>query len=265
MKKVLTFALVCVTFVATSCGVSTKAPKDNKDTAAYAIGVVIGQNAMMRLDSTMDYKILVEAVKDAYSKNADAKMKEMQAYMMGVQIGQSARQVDSTFDLDVIAAGIADVFAKKQAIKAEEADGYIMGYIAAKQNVANEEYFNTIDAIDGVQKTETGLRYKISTPGSEPKATAVDTVMVHYTLYGKKDEVLDSSVSRNEALKAAPGGVVPGFAQGMQLLGKGGKATIWVPSELGYGDRGQGSIEPNQPLKFEIEVVDILSPVEAKK
>lgn len=262
--KQLVLTLGTVAIFATSCGVSTKAPQNEKDTAAYAVGVVVGQNAMMRLDSTLDYKILIDAIKDAYNNTADAKMKEAQAYMMGVQIGQSARAVDSTFDISVIAAGIEDIFKKKASIKAEEADGYIMGYMASKQQEASNAYFTTVDAIEGVQQSNTGLRYLISTPGAEPKVIATDTVMVHYTLYGKKDEVLDSSASRGEAFKTTIDGVVKGFGEGLQLLGKGGKATLWVPSELGYGERGSGSIEPNQPLKFDIEIVEIIPAVEKK-
>lgn len=255
-NSVLTLAMIATSMTVVSCGVSTKAPKNDKDSAAYAIGVIIGQNAQTRLDSTLDYSILIEGVKDAYAKSADKKMKEMQAYMMGVQIGQSARGVDSTFDLAVIAAGVEDTFKNKAAIKAEEADGYIMGYISSKQNSVNDEYFAKVDSITGIQKADNGLRYLISNPGTDSKPTATDTIICNYTLYDLSDKVLDSSASRNEPFTVAPGGVVAGFSQGLLLLGKGGKATIWMPSELGYGDRGNGSVGPNQPLKFDIEVID---------
>lgn len=263
MTKVFTLALGALA-LATSCGVSTKAPKDNKDTAAYAIGVVIGESAMMRIDSTLDYQILIDGLEAAYGKDAAKKLAEAQAYMTALQFGQSAMQVDSTFDVSVIAAGIVDAFKKQQAFKADEANSMIMEYIASKQQNESTKYFETIDAIEGVAKNENGVRYKISAPGSQPLVATTDTAMVNYTLYGLKDEVLDSSNSRNEPLRVEPGSVVPGFAQGLLLLGKGGKATIWVPSELGYGERGSGSVAPNQPLKFEIEIVEIM-PAKASK
>ena len=53
--------------------------------------------------------------------------------------------------------------------------------------------------------------------------------------------------------------VIPGWTEGMQLVGKGGKIILWVPSELGYGERGGGrKIGPNEALKFEVELIDVI-------
>ena len=46
--------------------------------------------------------------------------------------------------------------------------------------------------------------------------------------------------------------VIPGWTEGLQLLGEGGKATLYVPAELGYGERGSNAIQPNTPLVFDI-------------
>ena len=48
--------------------------------------------------------------------------------------------------------------------------------------------------------------------------------------------------------------VIPGWTEGLQLIGEGGKATLYVPAELGYGERGANGIEPNSPLVFDIQL-----------
>ena len=53
--------------------------------------------------------------------------------------------------------------------------------------------------------------------------------------------------------------VIPGWTEGLQLIGVGGKATLYVPAELGYGERGSSAIGPNTPLVFDI-TLDSVTP-----
>lgn len=129
-----------------------------------------------------------------------------------------------------------------------------------------------------VQTTASGLQYVISNPGSGQKPAVGDTIMVNYT--GKlttkktdgKDNIFDTSDAKiakesgkfNPAAQYGPrefalGRAIPGFDEGLQLLGKGGKATFIIPSKLGYGENGmpQGGINPYTPLVFEVELTDI--------
>jgi len=90
--------------------------------------------------------------------------------------------------------------------------------------------------------------------GANPKPT--DMVKVHYTgklLNGTK---FDSSVDRGEPAEFPLNRVIPGWIEGLQLMKKGGKATIIIPSMLAYGPQGQGNIPPFSPLVFEVELID---------
>ncbi|MBQ5751781.1 MAG: FKBP-type peptidyl-prolyl cis-trans isomerase, partial [Bacteroidaceae bacterium] len=52
--------------------------------------------------------------------------------------------------------------------------------------------------------------------------------------------------------------VIKGWTEGMKLIGKGGKITLWIPSELAYGERGTGrDIGPNEALRFDVELLDV--------
>jgi FKBP-type peptidyl-prolyl cis-trans isomerase len=51
--------------------------------------------------------------------------------------------------------------------------------------------------------------------------------------------------------------VIRGWTEGLGLLGEGGKATLYIPSDLAYGPRGNQSIEPNSALIFDVEVLKV--------
>lgn len=109
------------------------------------------------------------------------------------------------------------------------------------------------------QSTESGLHYVIenTTEGEHPQAG--QTVFVHYTgtlLDGTK---FDSSLDRGEpfSFPLGQGRVIQGWDEGIALLKKGEKGTLYIPSMLGYGARGSGSIPPFAVLKFEVELIDI--------
>ena len=84
-------------------------------------------------------------------------------------------------------------------------------------------------------------------------------VKVHYTGKLLDGTVFDSSVERGQPAEFPLNGVILGWTEGLQLIKKGGKAKLVIPSSLGYGDRGAGDkIAPFSPLYFEVELLDIM-------
>lgn len=108
-----------------------------------------------------------------------------------------------------------------------------------------------------IKTTASGLSYKIINEGVGEKATDDDFVKVKYVGKLINDTVFDDS--KGEAREFPVKGVVPGFAEGLKLLAKGGKAVFYIPGKLGYGVQGQpaAGIGPNQTLVFEVEVTEI--------
>ena len=114
-----------------------------------------------------------------------------------------------------------------------------------------------IAAAPKIQITDT----KIGT-GISPKPGQI--CVVHYTgwLYvnGAKGAKFDSSVDRKQTFSFTLGkqGVIEGWEQGVVTMQKGGKRTLIIPPELGYGSKGSGaSIPPNATLMFDIELLDV--------
>ena len=111
-----------------------------------------------------------------------------------------------------------------------------------------------------VKTTESGLRYKITTPATEQvEITDQTKVTLHYTGRLADGTVFDSSVERGEPATFAPAQVIAGFGEGLKLLGPGAKATLYIPGNIAYGPKGQpqAGIGPNQLLIFDVEIISV--------
>ena len=126
-----------------------------------------------------------------------------------------------------------------------------------EQRKAQEDALASIT--EGFEKTASGLFYKIETSGSGDSPTQGQNVSVHYKGSLLDGTAFDSSYKRKEPIGFAigVGQVIKGWDEGIALLSKGAKATLIIPSHLGYGPNGAGGvIPPNATLKFEVELVD---------
>lgn len=111
-----------------------------------------------------------------------------------------------------------------------------------------------------VKAQPSGLYYVEKVKGTGNKPVAGQRVRVHYKgtlLDGTK---FDSSYDRNEPIEFAfgTGQVIKGWDEGIGLLQVGGKATLILPYNLAYGERGAGPIPPFSALVFEVELVEII-------
>jgi cyclophilin family peptidyl-prolyl cis-trans isomerase len=117
------------------------------------------------------------------------------------------------------------------------------------------------DITKGMKETESGIKYKISKKGTGENAKTNDLLSVHYSLQLIDGSEIDSSFTRGAPIEftCGVGQVIKGWDEAMQLLNKGSKARLVIPSELGYGSMGAGNgvIPPNATLIFDVELVDI--------
>ena len=111
---------------------------------------------------------------------------------------------------------------------------------------------------EGVVETPSGLQYMVLNQGSfESKPNATDRVKVHYHGTLLDGTVFDSSVERNEPISFGLNQVIKGWTEGLQLMVVGDKFRFYIPSNLGYGNRGAGKITPNSVLIFDVELLGI--------
>lgn len=130
---------------------------------------------------------------------------------------------------------------------------------AEENAAASAKWLAEVEMMEGVQKTESGLLYRIDREGSDVKATAdTDVVEVNYEGKTRDGKIFDSSYERGESIEFALNRVIKGWTEGMKLVGEGGQITLWIPAEIAYGERGAGeNIGPNEALEFKVELIKV--------
>jgi peptidylprolyl isomerase len=112
--------------------------------------------------------------------------------------------------------------------------------------------------------TSSGLQYEDTQAGTGKAPAKGQTCVMHYTgwlwVNGAKGAKFDSSVDRGRpfSFPLGQGRVIKGWDEGVATMNAGGKRTLLIPPELGYGTRGAGGvIPPNATLLFEVELLEI--------
>ena len=113
-------------------------------------------------------------------------------------------------------------------------------------------------------QTASGLQYEDTVPGTGPSPSTGQQCVMHYTGWlwqnGTKGAKFDSSVDRGTpfSFPIGTGRVIKGWDEGVASMRVGGKRTLLIPPDLGYGQRGAGGvIPPGATLLFEVELLEI--------
>lgn len=140
--------------------------------------------------------------------------------------------------------------AKINSVKAQE------GPIASMLQETVAKY-NNGDLDEELKSTDSGLKYIIHQEGNGQSAVPGKEVKVHYYGVTTDGSPFDNSFSRGQpfGFVLGAGMVIPGWDEGISLLKEGAKATLFIPSELGYGEQGAPPvIPPNSELIFYVEL-----------
>lgn len=192
--------------------------------------------------------------------------KDSLSYALGVSIATNFSENGlGDINYDIFLKGIKEHMDSAGVMSVKDAEAFIrteMQNMEAKKGEANKEagekFLAENKTKEGVMTTPSGLQYKITQVGTGAKPDANDKVTVHYhgtTIDGK---VFDSSVERGQPATFGLNQVIPGWTEGLQLLQEGGKATLYIPQNLGYGARGAGgSIQPYSTLVFDVELIKV--------
>ncbi len=234
--KILTICTVCAIFFA-SCGQQNGTAslpgvsKAEVDSVSYAIGVSFGGMLKASKFNDLNYTQIMKAMQDVVNGKENLMVDEQKAGMV----------------------------IQNYMMKIEEANSKL-------KEKEQSEFFAKNKNNEGVQQTESGLQYKIENPGGDVKPQATDTVEVHYRGTLLDGTEFDSSYKRGETAKFPLNAVIKGWTEGLQLFGEGGKGTLWIPYELGYGPRQMSPELPGySTLVFEVELVKVHKAKEAPK
>lgn len=106
------------------------------------------------------------------------------------------------------------------------------------------------------QKSASGLYYTITVPGDSTKPTLNSQITIHYKGYLLDGSEFDSSYS-GSAPTFPMSNLIEGWREGLQLYGKGGKGSLFIPSALAYGTSAMPGIPANSVLIFDIYLINI--------
>lgn len=214
------------------------------------------------------------------TKKSELTLEQKVSYIIGFNMSSQMRTQKFEMDIDRMVEGINQGYtAKDSMFTPEESQKLMMEFqqkmqakivadreVIATKNLAESTAFLAENAkLEGVVVTDSGLQYKEITAGDGPKPVESDQVKVHYKGMLADGKVFDSSYERGEPAVFPVQGVIPGWIEALQLMNVGDKWEIAIPPAIAYGETGAGElIGPNAALRFEVELLAIESPEEAK-
>lgn len=262
------------------------------DSLAYTYGQLMAvqaqqQQAQMKMQLTPDQQRDFSKSEFMKGVKAVAKIDTTQLdYVMGLQMGMQLwyaakgmpaqlmvpaemekmlKAFEGTYNLDTISVSpytYQELFQKylnkaEQSAEAKRIEALENSTESVDNKAAGAAYADSLVNQAGYTRSESGLVYLIQEPGTGDKVAANSRVKLRYNGKHINGETFDQT--REEPMTSYAGQFIKGFTEGLTLLGKGGKATIVIPGDLGYGPRGQKpSIGANETLVFDIEIVDIM-------
>jgi FKBP-type peptidyl-prolyl cis-trans isomerase FklB len=203
--------------------------KTEKDKESYVIGLNLGADMKRRSVEDLNFDMLIQGIRDAYSGGNKLLTEEEQ------------NQIWAAFQKSL---------AEKQKVNtmktAEENKKKGDAFLAENKNK------------EGVVTTGSGLQYKILRAGKGAKPKLEDTVTTHYRGTLLDGTEFDSSYRRNEPVSFKLSGVIPGWTEALQLMETRSTWQLFIPADLAYGTKGAGGlIGPNETLIFEVELISI--------
>lgn len=250
---------------------------------SYAFGIAQTNGLMNYLTQRMgvDTAYVNQFLSGFDDPTLDEDAKQMKAYIAGKEIRQQVesqivpqvnKQINDSVDLlnkarfiegfRAAIAGNATISADSaQAVASKQMEYYHKVQMEAKygKNRTDGEAFLAANAKkDSVKTTESGLQYKVLVAGTGETPQATDKVKVNYEGTLIDGTVFDSSYKRNQPATFACNQVIKGWTEALTMMPVGSKWVIYVPQNLGYGEREAGKIPPFSTLIFTVELLEIV-------
>lgn len=298
MKKVCIFLSILTSIIAvSSCQSKLRKSSSEVDTISYAIGVMWGYQVVM---DGLDFINISDAINALKTKAKEPVSAENNIYVVSAEfkemLQKSPQRVFSLQEKKHITTLVGTIWAHqfretqiprlnltytKQGIKdmlkkdttvlqmsIKQSSEYILKYrerIELRENQQRLEdgiaFLEENKTKDGVITTESGLQYKVINESNGRKTAIGDSAYLNVTLMQINSDTID--VSKNKAYHIGETRFVKGVLEGLLTFGEGARFTLFVPSQLGFGDRIDPwvtqKIKPNMVLIYDIEIEKLIN------
>ena len=236
-KKFFGALVLGLTMIACSPKVSETAAqfqptKAEIDSVSYLMGINFGSFIKgYNFGDNMNYDKIIEGIKDFVNSEGDVRDPDF-----GEQFKINPMEMNKVFDS----------YLKKR-----------QEFTAAVNKDKGDKFLEENKTKAGVNTTESGLQYKIIEAGNGVKPAATDTVWVLYKGTRLDGSVFDQTEEGAEPVQMLLNRVIPGWTEGLQLIGEGGHIELYIPADLAYGENGNQAIEPNSVLVFDVQLTKV--------
>jgi len=269
-------AMLCLALSGASCVETAETPADSAAAAkADDTAAAKADEPAEKPDERAAKEDETPGPDEADEPGADSPFKtktERVSYCIGADIGSNMKRQGVEVDPDILAKGLGDALFDREVLIDEDARREIltafsnemrekaqqrMKEMAETNKKAADEFLAENAKKEGVVTLPSGLQYKVITEGDGATPKRTDTVSTHYRGTLLDGTEFDSSHKRGQPATFPVGGVIKGWTEALQLMKVGSKWQLFVPPDLGYGERGSRNIEPNSALIFEVELLSI--------
>ncbi|HAM49734.1 MAG TPA: hypothetical protein DCP92_03215 [Nitrospiraceae bacterium] len=209
--------------------------KNQMEKISYGIGVGVAR----------DFKLRGVAI------DADAFLKGLKDELSGLKLLMTEQELVSTMN----------AYERELKLKQEQDEK-----IAVEENRKNGEAFLAENARkEGIVTLPSGLQYKVLKAGDGKKPTDADEVLINYRGTLINGTEFDSSDNSEQPAVFKIKEVIPGLREALKLMPSGSVWQIFIPSQLGYGDRRVHEVGPNSVLIFDVEFLSVVKKVDSEE
>lgn len=180
------------------------------------------------------------------------------SYALGIDIANSLLNSGFVVNIPVLQEGLKQkLMGQVVMIDEDKISDIVSSALIAIKSKPGREFLEENKKRNSVKTASDGLQYEIIREGTGEKPSLTDDVTVHYKGTLIDGSVFDSSYDRGEPITFNLDRVIKGWKLGIPLMSVGSKYKFYIPYDLAYGERSNGSIPAFSTLIFEVELLEV--------
>lgn len=186
-------------------------------------------------------------------------------YALGYAQGKQLKGFELKIDEKSLVRGLRDGLEGKETLSDEETGDLLRRYVQLYSQVRSErkarrsvQWLDSVAALEGVTRAESGLVYRVLTQGEGAKANDSSYVQVHISVRNMEGEELENTRGGEPVTFRLDQGLQC-WTEGLKYIQQGGSIELYSPASMAYGSYGANGISPNSAMRFDIDLLKILT------